>query len=45
MSKAHYGNVSDDDVENYDYDYYFVNDKGFDETEKAFCDFLESIAE
>lgn len=45
MSKAHYGNVSDDEVENYEYDYYFVNDKGFDETEKAFCDFLRSIAD
>ena len=45
MSKAHYGNVSDDEVENYEYDYYFVNDKSFDETEKEFCDFLKSIAE
>ena len=31
--------------ENYDYDYYFVNDKSFDEAERAFCDFLRSIAE
>ena len=45
MNKAHYGNVSDDEVENYEYDYYFVNDKGFDETEKAFCDFLKSITD
>jgi hypothetical protein len=44
MSKSHYGNVSDDDVEKYDYDYYFVNDKSFEETEQAFCDFLKSVA-
>ena len=43
MSKAHYGNVSDDEVENYTYDYYFVNDKSLDETEKAFCDFITSV--
>ncbi len=43
MSKSHYGNASDDEVENYSYDYYFVNDKSLDETECAFCDFLRSI--
>ena len=43
MSKAYYGNVSDDEVENYTYDYYFVNDKSFEETEKAFCDFITSV--
>ena len=45
MSKSHYGNVSDDEVENYEYDYYFVNDKSFEETEKAFCEFLKNITE
>ena len=43
MSKSHYGNVSDDEVENYSYDYYFVNDKSLEETEKAFCEFLQSV--
>jgi len=45
MSKAHYGNVSDDEVENYTYDYYFVNDKNLDEAEVAFCEFIRSITE
>ena len=43
MSKAHYGNVSDDEVENYSYDYYFVNDKSLEETECSFCEFLKSV--
>lgn len=38
-----YGNVSDDDVENYNYDYYFTNDLPLDETEKAFTEFLLKI--
>lgn len=29
-----YGNAADDMVENYDYDYYFVNDRPLDETEE-----------
>ena len=45
MSKSHYGNVSDDEVENYTYDYYFVNDKPLDEVEKSFCDFIRNVAE
>ena len=43
MSKAHYGNVSDDEVENYNYDYYFVNDKSLEEIEVSFCEFLKSV--
>ena len=43
MSKAHYGNVSDDEVENYSYDYYFVNDKSLEEIEVSFCEFLKSV--
>ncbi len=43
MSKAHYGNVSDDEVENYNYDYYFVNDKSLEAAECEFCSFLESV--
>ncbi len=35
-----YGNVSDDNVERYDYDYYFVNDLPLDEAEGAFLAFL-----
>ena len=38
-----YGNASDDLVEEYEYDFYFTNDNPIEETEKAFCDFLESI--
>jgi guanylate kinase len=45
MNKSHYGNVSDDEVENYTYDYYFVNDKSLEEAEKAFCDFIMSVAD
>lgn len=43
MKKSHYGNVSDDEVENYSYDYYFVNDKTLDEAERDFCALLSSI--
>lgn len=45
MSKSYYGNVSDDEVENYNYDYYFVNDKNLEEAEIAFCEFLKNITE
>ena len=37
MTKENYGNAADDGVENYDYDFYFVNDKSFEETEQDFC--------
>ena len=37
MKKENYGNVSDDEVENYNYDFYFVNDKSLAEAE---CDFV-----
>ena len=43
MTKMNYGNVSDDGVENYSYDYYFVNEKGLDEAEKDFCALLSQI--
>ena len=45
MTKSHYGTVSDDEVENYSYDYYFVNDKSIEEAEKEFCNLLNSITE
>jgi hypothetical protein len=35
MTKSSYGNRSDDDVENYAYDYYFVNDKSKEESERG----------
>ncbi len=41
--EAVYGNASDDDVENYAYDYYYYNDTTLEEAEGAFCEFLRSI--
>ena len=43
MTKAHYGNRSDDEVENYHYDYYFTNDKTIPEAEVEFCRMLSDI--
>jgi len=43
MSKTNYGNVSDDCVEDYSYDYYFTNDKTLEEAERDFVEFLKSI--
>ena len=43
MKKEVYGNVSDDEVENYSYDYYFTNDKTLEQAEKDFCALLGSI--
>ena len=34
MRRTEYGNAADDEVENYAYDYYFVNDRPLDETEE-----------
>ena len=45
MQQSSYGNASDDEVENYSYDYYFTNDKTLEETEILFKDFLASILE
>lgn len=45
MSKVHYGNSSDDEVENYTYDYYFTNDRTLEEAERDFIEFLKSITE
>ena len=45
MKKEKYGNVSDDGVENYAYDYYFVNDKSLEEAEQSFIAFLSGILE
>lgn len=38
-----YGNAADDEVESYDYDYYFVNDRPLEETEELFVGFLNGI--
>ena len=43
MTKAHYGNRSDDEVENYNYDLYFTNDKTIPEAEVEFCNMLSGI--
>lgn len=43
MKKSSYGNAADDYVENYSYDYYFMNDKSLDEAEAEFKVLLESI--
>ena len=43
MTKSSYGNVSDDMVENYPYDFYFVNDKTLEEAERDFVEFLKNM--
>ncbi len=43
MKKSNYGNVSDDGVENYTYDYYYVNDKTLEEAERDFVEFLKNM--
>lgn len=43
MSKTCYGNISDDSVENYEYDYYFMNDKTLAEAEAGFTALLRDI--
>ena len=43
MKKSAYGNVSDDGVENYAYDHYFMNDGTLDEAETDFCALLGRI--
>ncbi len=43
MAKREYGNAADDSVENYDYDYYFVNDKTLDEAEREFIAFIGNV--
>ncbi len=40
--EVRWGNVSDDDVEEYDYDWIYENKKPLEEAEKDFCDFLVS---
>lgn len=40
MKKSAYGNASDDGVENYEYDYYFMNDGSLDKAKADFCALL-----
>ena len=43
MSNEKYGNVSDDEVENYSYDYYFLNENTLDVAEREFVELLNDI--
>lgn len=43
MKKTVYGNVSDDLVEEYSYDFYFMNDASLDEAEISFTKLIKSI--
>ena len=43
MSRSVYGNAADDGVENYNYDYYFVNEKTLEEAESDFVTLLTEI--
>ena len=45
MTKTNYGNAADDSVEQYKYDYYYVNEKDLDTAEKEFCALLGKITE
>ena len=38
-----YGNVSDDHVDNYWYDYYYNNDCSFQEAEQSFLTFFDKV--
>lgn len=39
--KRHYGNPSDDNVENFKYDYYYKNDTSLEDVEVKFMDFFK----
>ena len=43
MSNEKYGNISDDGVENYSYDYYFLNENTLDIAEREFVEMLKKI--
>jgi hypothetical protein len=42
---GHYGNVSDDDVESYPYDYYYDNNAPLEETPALFANLIAKMAE
>ena len=43
MNKSCYGNVSDDGVENYAYDRYFLNDGTLEQARVGFCELLSDM--
>lgn len=43
VGKINWGNASDDNVNNYKYDYIYQNNKKLSEAEKDFCEFLNEI--
>ena len=43
MTKSNYGNASDDCVEDYNYDFYYVNDKDLNLAESEFSSLLAEI--
>lgn len=45
MSNEKYGNISDDGVENYPYDYYFLNESTLDVAEREFVELIKKITE
>lgn len=38
--RAAWGNISDDNVDDYKYDYVYENDRSLEDTEAGFCEFL-----
>ena len=45
MSNEKYGNASDDGVEDYPYDYYFLNENTIDVAERDFVELIKKIKE
>ena len=45
MSNEKYGNASDDGVEDYPYDYYFLNENTIDVAERDFVELMKKIKE
>lgn len=43
LGEAHYGNVSDDQAEDYPYDYRYQNDRPLEELEEDFLAFLQEL--
>ena len=43
MKKAVYGNASDDEVENYKYDHYFMNDTTLEAAERGFVELIRGM--
>lgn len=43
MTKSSYGNASDDEVENYSYDYFYTNENSLEVAEEEFCSLCSQI--